>query len=271
MAAQSSTILQGKIGWISGGAQGIGLELGKMLCSKGCRVVLVDVCSEEAGQAAANKCSNVGNATFLRCDVTDTAALRESLRKSGEYFGEQCPSIFVNNAGIVDEARRSQMMDINAKAVIEGCLAQEEMLSAAGMKGVIVNNASLAGLTPAGQTPAYDASKFACVGWTRSFAMKLSGEVRGVPHVRVNAVCPHLVDTPAVGAYYKSSWELKGGAWAKMAKHPMSASVVADVMMQLIEGDYHGAVALVTQTASWIPKFDQKAILTPSGTILARL
>jgi len=62
-----------------------------------------------------------------------------------------------------------------------------------------------------------------------------------------------------------------GGQWAKMAKNPMPASAVSSVMMQLIEGDFHGALALVTPQGSWIPKFDPKQILTPSGTLLARM
>jgi len=265
--------MHGQVAWISGGGQGIGLDLGKVLVSKGFKVALVDVCSLEKGQAAVDACGGNAAATFLRCDVTDSNALRDSLQKAADAFRVECVSVFVNNAGIVDEARMSQMIDINVKAVIEGCVVQEEMLRSAGIQGVIVNTASMAGLVPSGMTPAYDASKFACVGWTLSFARKLEMQAaqKAVPLVRVNCVCPHLIDTPDVGLYFRNAWETLGGRWAKMAKQPMPPRVVVAAMMQLIEDNFHGAVAIVAPKGSWIYKPDVQAVLTPQGTPLARM
>lgn len=261
------------VAWVSGGAQGIGFEIAKALSKKGCRVAIVDMCNEERGMASAQQCGE--GAIFIRCDVLDSNALRESLRRAAGALGVRCPTIFFNNAGIVDENKLSQMVDLNLKAVIDGTLAQEEFMRVSGTSGVIINTASIAGLAPMALTPAYVATKWGVVGFTLSIAAKLSADAEGkTPVARVNALCPALTDTPTMGARFKDTFETAGGDWKKLNRYIMPASVVAAAAIQLVEDEsMHGQLAIVSGKDSWLhqPRFEPVFVKPQGATVLSRL
>jgi len=236
--------VRGQVCWVSGAAQGIGLELCKLLAGAGGDVVMVDLCDEARGQAAAREVQAMGGgrAAFVRADVSRGDELRAALERPQALFGGPA-TIVCGNAGIVvkdDDARAETMLLVNSVAVISGTTIAAELIKQAGKKGVIVNTASLAGLTPVVNTPAYAASKWAVVGHTLSL-----GFLRKTHGVRVNCICPALVSTPAVGEFFKEEFNKAGGRVKALAAQALDARKVAGTFMRIIDDDALNASAVV--------------------------
>jgi NAD(P)-dependent dehydrogenase (short-subunit alcohol dehydrogenase family) len=175
--------------WITGGAGGLGLAVGRALLEAGHAVVLLDLSKEAAARAAADLGKG---ARGVGMDVTDRRSVEAALAETG------APFVLVNGAGIAesralvppDDLLWQRTLAVNATGpwiVSTSCLPA--MLKAG--RGRIVNVASTAGLRAYRYTAAYTASKHALVGLTRAMAEDLRGK-----GVTVNAVCPGFMDTP---------------------------------------------------------------------------
>ena len=174
---------------VTGGARGIGASTAALLADEGAQVVMTDILDDEGRAHAAS----IG-ADYQHLDVADPGAWRSI--GDGPRF-----DLAVLNAGI--GARFDDLLDVDDD-VITSVLAtnatsllvatREVARSMAGEGGSISVTASIAGLVAHTQSPIYGASKWAAIGWVRSIAPWL--EPRGI---RINAVCPGLVDTPILG------------------------------------------------------------------------
>jgi NAD(P)-dependent dehydrogenase (short-subunit alcohol dehydrogenase family) len=171
---------------VTGAASGIGRATALLLLERGASVVAADL--DETGLAVVAD----GGATPVVCDVSDPA----DRKRLADVAGPACDQL-VNAAGIirlaaldaVSEDDWDRIMAVNAKAVFFLCQVFVPRLRPGG---AVVNVASVAGKTGSTHEAAvYGASKAAVLSATRSFAHGYAE--RGV---RVNAVCPGLVDTP---------------------------------------------------------------------------
>ena len=171
---------------VTGAASGIGRATALLLLERGANVVAAD--RDETGLAVV---ADAG-AEPVVCDVTDPA----DRARLAVAAGPACDCL-VNAAGIirlaaldaVSEGDWDRIMAVNAKALFFLCQAFIPRLQPGG---AVVNVASGAGKTGSTHEAAvYSASKAAVLSATRSFAHGYAG--RGV---RVNAVCPGLIDTP---------------------------------------------------------------------------
>ena len=171
---------------VTGAASGIGRATALLLLERGVSVVAAD--RDESGLALV---AGAG-AEPVVCDVTDPA----DRARLADVAGPACDQL-VNAAGIirltaldaVSEDDWERVMGVNAKALFFLCQLVVPLL---GAGGAVVNVASGAGKTGSTHEAAvYGASKAAVLSLTRSFAHAYAG--RGV---RVNAVCPGLIDTP---------------------------------------------------------------------------
>ena len=171
---------------VTGAASGIGRATALLLLERGVTVVAAD--RDDAGLAVV---ADAG-AEPVVCDVTDPADRARLV----DAAGPTCDSL-VNAAGIirlvpleaVSDDDWERIMGVNAKALFFLCQAFVPRLQP---QGAVVNVASGAGKTGSTHEAAvYGASKAAVLSVTRSFAHAYAG--RGV---RVNAVCPGLIDTP---------------------------------------------------------------------------
>lgn len=194
---------------ITGAARGIGKETALRAAKEGAMVVAVDKLKEEVEEVANTIVENGGDAIFLNLDLSieDNCALlvKEAVLKYGKL------DIAINNAGVmgnpssVHELDRENMeytMKNNFYSVYFCCKHQLKQFIAQKNGGVIVNNASIAGLTGLPGNPAYVASKHAVNGLTKNLALDYANF-----NIRVNSVNPAGTDTPMVAeamAYVKS-------------------------------------------------------------------
>jgi NAD(P)-dependent dehydrogenase (short-subunit alcohol dehydrogenase family) len=187
--------LSGRTVFVSGGASGIGEAVVRAFAGQGAKIGFIDI-QAERGAALADELSGTGaEAQFVSTDITDISALQQAARRVTETLGTI--TVLVNNAANDDrhdwleETPESwdTRIAVNLKhhffaiqAVAPG------MIEAGG--GSIVNFSSISWRISHGRMPAYNASKAAIEGLTRSFARDLG------PHrIRVNAVLPGWVMT----------------------------------------------------------------------------
>jgi len=175
---------------VTGGGSGIGRAIAERLAADGADVVVVDV-----DEVSAQRSAKGVDGRAAAADVGDPAEW-ERLAGTIDTLDIACL-----NAGVVtdegdiddvsDEAYR-RIMRVNVDGVVFGLRALVPALEQGG--GDIVVTASIAGLTPMSSDPIYAATKHFLIGLVRSVAPPLA--LRGV---RVNAVCPGIVDTPLIG------------------------------------------------------------------------
>jgi len=192
--------LEGAGTLVTGAASGIGRQSAHALAAEGARVCVTDI--DFAGaQAVAKEIESAGADAFaLRVDVTDPADNASMVATVLERFGRLDAAHL--NAGIVvggtllegDVADWDRVMAVNLRGVYLGMQAVARSMVAAGRKGSIVVTASVAGLRGGTSMPSYYASKHGVVGLVKAAVAELS------PHgIRVNAVCPGIIDTPLLG------------------------------------------------------------------------
>lgn len=194
MSAPTSNgaLVQGRTAIVTGAAQGIGLEIARVLHAGGASVVLADL---DAAAATAAAASLGDGALGVGTDVTDESDVDALVATTIERFGRL--DVMVNNAGITRDASLKKMTVDNFDAVItvhlRGTWLGVRAASAVMRErktGSIVNISSLSGKSGnPGQTN-YSAAKAGIVGLTKAAAKELAHH-----NVRVNAVQPGLIRT----------------------------------------------------------------------------
>jgi NAD(P)-dependent dehydrogenase (short-subunit alcohol dehydrogenase family) len=230
--------IKGKAGVITGGSSGIGRATAERLAKEGAAIVVADL--DEAGGAETVKRieSAGGRAVFVKADVTRLEDAQRMLDTAVSRFGRL--DILHNNAGIgvgapgfpeAPPERWHLVIEIDLQAVILGTgLAAPLMQKNGG--GVIINTASMAGLYPHRQDAVYGAAKGGVVNFTHSLAFWEAER-----KIRVNCVCPGIVDTPMVrkGLDAATKLGLLERSWvpAKM----IQPEEIADAVLSLVRDD----------------------------------
>ena len=196
-----------RIALITGAATGIGAATAKRLAAAGCHVAVCDV-NDSAGQALANEIDG----TFLHCDVTDEHSVAGAIEAVQSQLG--IPTYAHLNAGImtvptgdpflaiedVSTEQYRRIMGVNLDGVFFGIRALLPMMKNGDVDGgAITITASIAGLGVLPVDPLYATTKYGLIGFTRGVA----GANEGGP-VRVNAICPGVVDTAIVPDAFRS-------------------------------------------------------------------
>lgn len=209
----------GKTVLITGAAAGIGRAIALAAVGAGARVVLGDIAAEAMARTADELASRGAAVVSRVCDVRELGQIEALIAAGAERFGH--PDVVYANAGVegtlcapwdCTEADFTRVIDINLngiwrtmKAVLPGMVARGS--------GAIVATASVAGLVGAGGLAAYVASKHGVVGLVKSVAISVAKS-----GVRVNALCPGMVETAMVDRLVAAEPSLRA---ALLALKPM--------------------------------------------------
>lgn len=186
---------------VTGGASGIGRATAEAFAGEGARVVVADV-DVDGGQETVDRIDRAGgDAAFVHADVSRANDAENAVETAVERYGGL--DFAHNNAGVGarnlapvadrSEADWDRILEVNLKGVWLGLKYQAPAIVDGG-GGAIVNTSSVSGLTSVhpGMTPE-NASKHGVTGLTRTVALEYASE-----GLRVNAVCPTVVETAAV-------------------------------------------------------------------------
>ena len=189
--------LAGKTAFVTGGASGIGLALGRAFAQAGMNVMLADI-EADALAVAVENLRDVGPEVRADvCDVTDAASVERAAQESYAAFGHV--HVVCNNAGVaggsgIDDISLDTwrwVLDVNLMGVLHGIHAFLPHIRAHGEGGHIVNTASMAGLQSGLGFSPYATSKHAVVAMSEGLALQLKPLGIGV-----TVVCPGFVRTP---------------------------------------------------------------------------
>lgn len=186
-----------KVMIVTGAARGIGKATAIRAAKEGAKVVVVDRLKKEGEETLKAILDNGGDAIFLNLDISIETNCDHMVKETIKKYGKL--DIAINNAGVMGspsplhELKKENMdytMANNFYSVYFSCKYEINQFLAQNTEGVIVNNASIAGLTG---NPAYVASKHAVNGLTKNLALDYARF-----NIRINSVNPAGTDTPMV-------------------------------------------------------------------------
>jgi NAD(P)-dependent dehydrogenase (short-subunit alcohol dehydrogenase family) len=225
----------GKTAFVTGGAAGIGLALGRAFAQAGMKVMLADI-EADALQAAVKSLQEISpDVRGAICDVADAASVERAAQASFDAFGRV--HVVCNNAGVaagggIDHISLDNwrwVIDVNLMGVLHGIKSFLPHIRGHGEGGHIVNTASMAGMQGGLGFSPYGASKFAVVSMSEGLSLQVK------PHgIGVSVLCPSYVRT-RIGESGRNRPDRYGQSQPLDPASP-AAAMVAEIARQLEAG-----------------------------------
>jgi 3-oxoacyl-[acyl-carrier protein] reductase len=219
--------IAGKTAVITGASRGVGRAAALALAKQGCSVLVnFNRAAKEAEQTAREAIELGVKAITCKADVADDQACRDMMKTAQSEFGRI--DILINNAGYtefishddleaVDQKIWDRIFAVNVRGTFQCTRAVRNHMAASG-GGEVVNITSVAGISSAGSSIPYCASKAAQISLTVSLARALA------PSIRVNSVAPGFIE---------SRWTINGlGEHYESAKQAMQDRAVLNAILR---------------------------------------
>lgn len=228
---------ENKVAIITGAASGIGAATARLLAREGASVILADIGDEGGATLAAD----IGGMA-VKTDVSKEAEIAALIRTAVDAHGRI--DILFNNAGIGSFANTvelppdqwEQVIAVDLHSVYYAC---HHAIPHMPRGSAIVNTASISGLGGDYRFAAYNAAKGAVVNYTRALAIDHAGD-----GIRVNALCPGLVETPITSAMHQMP-----GLIEEFARRiPMGRAAQPEEMAEVVAFLASDAASYVTGT-----------------------
>jgi NAD(P)-dependent dehydrogenase (short-subunit alcohol dehydrogenase family) len=227
--------LQDKVAVITGAASGIGRATAILFAREGAQLVLADVQEPSLRETQAAVVEAGGKAVIKQVDVSVEREVQELINLGLATYGQI--DILVNNAGITgqmagleeqDGEDWKRVLEVNLLGAVFGTKYVARHMQERG-SGAIVNTASVAGIRSGAGGNAYSASKAALINFTQTAACDLGGF-----NVRVNAVCPGLIETgmtkPVFDYARSAGKEAKLGSRCELRRYGRPEEIAAAIL-----------------------------------------
>ena len=182
---------------ITGGSRGIGAAIVRALAAKGWQVAFCYKTSQDAARQLAQETGAIA----IRCDVTDSAQVREMVKTAIRQLSHI--DLLVNNAGVAWQGLLTDMTDQQWHTVLDTSLTAAFLTCREVLPGMvsrksgrIINISSIWGRVGASCEAAYSAAKAGLIGLTKALAKEV-----GPSGITVNCLCPGVIRTDMLACY----------------------------------------------------------------------
>ena len=241
----SVTRLSGKVALITGGGTGIGRAIALAFAREGASVAVAGRRLEKLRQVINEVHKQDGAGLAMECDVTRVRDVERAVKGTVERFGRV--NVLVNNAGTlhvstvegISEEEWDRVMTVNVKGpFLMSRAVLPEFRKCGG--GVIVNLGSVLGLVAVKDRAAYCASKGGVTMLTKAMALDHAHE-----NIRVNCICPSIVETELVKGVFDQSEQGQALRKARVATIPLGRIGQPVDVAEM-------AVFLASEESSWL-------------------
>jgi len=242
---KSVTRLSGKVALITGGGTGIGRAIALAFAREGASVAVAGRRLEKLREVISEVQKQGGAGLAMECDVTRIREVERAVKGTVERFGRL--NVLVNNAGTlhvstvegISEEEWDRVMTVNVKGpFLMSRAVLPEFRKCGG--GAIVNIGSVLGLFAVKDRAAYSTSKGAVTMLTKSMALDHAHE-----KIRVNCICPSVVETDLVKGVFNETEEGQAKLNARLATIPLGRLGRPEDVAEM-------AVFLASEESSWL-------------------